>query len=278
MSVIFDGYAEAKKFEQKIRSKVKSLKPKPSLGIIQVGDIPKLSIFTNVKKKKARELGIECTIYTLDSGIKQDSFISEVERIQKSHTGILIQLPLPGNIDRYQAFNSIRPDKDVEGVNIINVGKSLQNEPNIYSPVAKTVMYTLRYATEKFKLDLRGKKVTLMGYSYLCNRLVSQFIYEMGATITICSEFTQNISKIIEDSEIVISSVGKKDLLNPEWINKNHILIDAGFEVDDNGNVFGDISEQAGKKSRFYTPTPGGLGPITVMYIYENLLKLYQIS
>jgi methylenetetrahydrofolate dehydrogenase (NADP+)/methenyltetrahydrofolate cyclohydrolase len=276
LSVIFDGYAEAKKLEKKIRNKVKNLKSKPSLGIIQVGDIPKLSIFTDIKKKKARELGVECTIYTLDSDIKQNAFISEVERIQKNHTGILIQLPLPKHIDRYDAFNSIQPEKDVEGVNVVNVGKSLQNEPDIYSPVAKTVMHTLRYATDKFDQSLKGKKVTLMGYSYLCNRLVSQFIYEMGATITICSEFTQNLSEIIKDSEIVISSVGKKDILNPEWINERHILIDAGFEVDNNGKVFGDISKLAGKNSCFYTPTPGGLGPITVMYIYDNLLKLYQ--
>lgn len=274
MPIEYDGKKEAEKILDKVRNQLSEIQIKPSLAIIRIGEGESKTKFTNVKKKTAETLGLRCEIIEVEEDSTVDQIKELLSDLSAEFSGILVQLPIPNHLDRYELFNSIPLDKDVEQVSISNVGRYLQGTPEIYSPFAKAIVHAAESGLSQLGIDPTGKKVTIVGNSYLAGKPVGQIMYNNGCTVTLCGSRTEDLTKHTSESDIVVSCTGVASIITPEMVKKDSILIDAGFEVGDDGVVSGDFDPGCFGKSAFYTPVPGGIGPLTVAYIFDNLVRM----
>lgn len=280
-AILYDGKKEAERLNKKTAEDISKLKVTPSLGIILTQNEPSQIRFTKYKQKAAQALGIKCNIIQADNHKSTDDFIKVINETAAGFTGVLIQLPLPSHIDKFKVLNAIPYDKDVEGLSRNRVGELGQSTPDIYSPAAMAVVAAIdsTIATNGIApidstTSLKGKEVVIVGNSYLIGQPVSQVLYRKGATITLCGRRTQNLMAHTQKADILVSCTGNAGLISTEMVKPGAIIIDAGFEIDSSGQIKGDVNPAVVKTSSFFTPVPGGIGPMTIAYIYQNLIIL----
>ncbi len=270
MATIFDGKKRAEEIQQEVSQELERIGPKkPSLLIIRVGnDAPQVK-FTERKRKVAQELGFKCDIYELP-GTSENEIINVIHHGGRTSTGILVQLPLPSSLNKYNILNEIPYSQDVEGLSAARMGLAMQEIPEIYSPVAMAAVDALMASN----VDATGKKVVMVGNSYFITRPLVHILSAMGATVTICNSKTKNLSTVTQMADVIIAGAGKPDLIKPDDVKEGVIAIDTGFEMDNEGKIHGDFHPDVANKASFFTPVPGGIGPLTVAYIFKNLLTL----
>ena len=272
---ILDGKKVRDIISEKIKDELNKINAKPKLVIIQVGDDERSTIYVRQKKIFGEKLGFEVEHINLDKDIKEEDLISKIEVLNSEETvnGIIVQLPLPKIFDVYKIVDSIKPEKDVDGLNSVNTAKLFRNESLSFIPATtKGVLSLLDF----YNIDVSGKKVAVVGRSLLVGRPTVFSMLNRNATITICHSKTSNLKEEIKNSDIVIVAVGKPNLITEDFVKEGQIVIDVGItKVGD--KLLGDVDfESVSKKVEAITPVPGGIGPMTVVSLFENLLLAYK--
>jgi methylenetetrahydrofolate dehydrogenase (NADP+)/methenyltetrahydrofolate cyclohydrolase len=272
---ILDGKKVCDFLADKIKDELKGLKISPKLIIIQVGDDERSTVYVKQKKIFGEKIGFNVEYIQLDKTIKEADLISRIESFNndKSINGIIVQLPLPKSINVIRIVESINHEKDVDGLNSKNLRSIFDgNEKGFIPATTKGIMSLLDY----YKISIEGKKVTIVGRSLLVGRPIALILLNRNATITVCHTKTKDLREEIKKADIVVSATGVPGLINKKMVKKGQVLVDVGItKVGD--KLLGDVDfEPVSKIVRAITPVPGGVGPMTVISLFENLLLAYK--
>ena len=270
--MLFDGKLVREECLKKLKKQYSKIKV--GLAVIQVGDDFASNRYIAQKEKLANELGVEFKLIKLEKTTtnKLCKLIDELNEDKSIH-GIIVQLPIPKELDYEVIRNRISPNKDIDGVNDVKVLRVFNNHPDALVPcTALGIMKILDY----YKIPLEGMDVTIIGRSIHIGKALYSLLLNRNCTVTICHSKTKDLVKHTKKADMVISSVGKADFITQDMINKDVILIDVGFNYKD-GKICGDVSSEV-KKYKYLTPVPGGVGQMTVYSIYENLIKAYKLN
>lgn len=271
MSTIIDGKKLASKIEKSTAKEVAILKTKgivPKLAVILVGNDKPSQTYINRKKEAAERIGIDFALYQFPKNISKDDLISNLKKIQedKKLTGLIVQLPLPERLYNSEVLNSINPAIDVDCLTDSNIGKLVMETNHIEPPTPWAVIKTLK----EIKFNLKGKNITIVGTGALVGKPLSIMLVNELASVTTCNIHTQDLKKKCLEADAIISAVGKQNLITKDMVKKNAVVIDTGIVYVD-GKMHGDVDFQnVSKKTSFITPTPGGIGPITVAKLLLN--------
>ena len=248
----------------------------PTLAVILVGDNPASIIYVKHKRKACKMVGIESFLYELDEGCGTDEIHRLIDTCNqdKKINGILLQLPLPAQIDANALLEAIDPHKDVDGFHPYNLGRLAQGNPCLRSCTPKGVMTLLAETGE----NLCGKHAVIVGASNIVGRPMALELLLADCTITICHQNTADLAAHIQQADILVAAIGKPGVINSQWIKPGAIVIDVGFSRGEDGKIHGDIDEQARERAAWLTPVPGGVGPMTIFSLLENTLQAAQLQ
>lgn len=269
--MLFDGKLVRSKLVEDLKGKFEGLDA--CVAVIQVGEDFASTKYINQKRKLAEELGVKFNYIGIEQTTTEElcDLIDRLNEDKNVH-GIIVQLPLPKDIDYEVIRNRINPNKDVDGAHDVNILRLFNNSKDALVPcTALGIMKMFDF----YNIDLEGKDVTIIGRSIHIGKALYSLLLNRNCTVTICHSKTKNIKKHTKKSDIVITSVGKADFLSKDMVKKDSILIDVGFNFKD-GKICGDICSDV-NNYKYITPVPGGVGPMTVYCIYENLYKSYHL-
>ena len=272
---ILDGKKLSNEIIEELKVRCDELKEKgikPKFAVIMVGNDKASQIYVKNKRKACERIGIECVECFLDENIQQKELIDKIKELNSDNTihGILLQSQIPKHLNINEAFETISPKKDVDGFNPTNVGKLCLNQNTFVSCTPFGIIKLL----DKYGIDLAGKKVTIIGRSNIVGKPLIQCFLNKNATVTICHSKTDDIKEHTKDADIVVVAIGKPKFLKENMVKKNSVIIDVGINRDDNGKIIGDVDfENVSKKSSYITPVPGGVGPMTIAMLMNNVIK-----
>ena len=275
MTVLIDGKELAKKVRGNLKIECEELKNngiKSKLAVIMVGDDPASKVYVRNKSRACEDVGIEYEEYLLDSNTSQKELIDLIEKLNQDDTinGILLQSPIPSNLDINEAFKTIAPEKDVDGFNAVNVGKLVLGQDTFVS----CTPYGIMKMFEEYNIDLTGKNVVILGRSNIVGKPLIHCCLNKNATVTTCHSKTQNIKEIASKADILISAIGKTHFVTEDMVKENAVVIDVGINRLDDGKITGDVDfEKVKEKAQFITPVPGGVGPMTIAMLMNNVIK-----
>jgi len=275
MAVIIDGKKIAQEIKEELKVRAQKLKDRkiiPTLAIVMIGQRPDSKIFTRNKQKACGDVGMNSSLYEYPENMKEERLIKLIQKLNKDKTihGIIVQLPLPKHIDVNKVLNTISPDKDVDGLNPVNVGNLLVGNEFIAPCTPKGVIRML----EKMKIPVVGKEVVIVNNSNVVGKPLAMMLTNRFATVTICHVKTKYMSKHTKKAEILITAVGKPNFIKKEMVKKKAVVIDVGISYHE-GKVCGDVDfENVKDVASYITPVPGGVGPMTVAMVLENTLVL----
>jgi methylenetetrahydrofolate dehydrogenase (NADP+)/methenyltetrahydrofolate cyclohydrolase len=271
---ILNGKKLSEKILRDLKREIKKRKLKLTLAVIQVGQNSVSQIFVNQKKKTCQEVGLGFKLYQFDERISPQKLKEEIEKIirEPTNSGIIIQLPLPGKFLAEEFLNLIPEEKDVDCLSEKSLGKFYQGTSPILPPTVKGILYLLK----KYKISLKGKNVVIVGAGRLVGLpLVLQLLKEK-ATLSVLNEFTKDIPSFTKKADILVSGAGSPNLIKGNMVKKGVVVVDAGTTMG-KGKLIGDIEfKSVSKKASYITPVPGGVGPMTVACLLENLVKLSE--
>jgi methylenetetrahydrofolate dehydrogenase (NADP+)/methenyltetrahydrofolate cyclohydrolase len=293
---ILDGREFSKKLYNTLTPRVKSLVLRgitPSLKIILIGAKPDSVVYTDMKRKRCEKLGIECDIIKLPSFIDAEAVCDIINDYNKNRSvhGIMVQLPLPIEMaeDTRKIVDTIHQGKDVDGLTSANLGKivaetiEINDLWNVPFFISSTIYGILHFISSR-DIDLVGKNVAVIGNSSLIGLPASIILSKLGATVEISQIYTNNLSGRLSDRDIIIVGCGKRELIRGESIKQGAIIIDIGINVDINTEtgerkIYGDCNfEECRQKASLITPVPGGVGPMTIYSLIEQLVKSAEAS
>ncbi len=242
----------------------------PRLAIILVGDNDASLTYIKKKQQAGEKIGVSVDVYKLDKNSSTAKIVRKVKAIQKKYlSGIIVQLPLPKKLDDSKILNAIRPDLDVDLMTYTNWGKLAMAENRLEPPTPAAILEVLKF----HKINLTGKYVVVIGRGWLIGKPLTNLLMQQPVTITVCGKSTKNLPKFTKQADIIITAVGKHNLLRKNMVKTGVIIIDAGFSSV-NGKIAGDVNvKEVEKIAKLVTPTPGGIGPITVAKLMANVVS-----
>ncbi len=275
MSQIIDGKAIAAKIRGKITEQVATLIEKgitPGLAVVLVGDDPASRVYVSMKEKACQEVGIFSDEYKLHADTSEQDLLALIGRLNndsKIH-GILVQLPLPPQINTDLILESISPAKDVDGFHPYNVGRLVVGKPTFQPCTPYGVMVMLKEAG----ISLEGKEVVVVGRSNIVGKPVAFMCLAQHATVTLCHSRTRDLADKVRSADIVIAAVGKPEMIKGDWIKEGAVVIDVGVNRVGEKKLVGDVEfAEASKRASAITPVPGGVGPMTITMLLYNTLE-----
>jgi len=274
MTKIIDGKKVSKEIKENLKKVIELFSSKPKLAIIQVGDDSASEIYVNMKRRETTKIGIDFMLIKYDSDINEKIIEETIKSLNKdkSINGILIQLPLPSNMDAKRILNLIDPIKDVDGLTNYNIVKLINKEDAIIPCTPFGIIKLLEY----YNIDVRDKKVVIIGRSNLVGRPLCNMLLNMDATVTVCHSKTKNLKDYTKRADVLFTATGKKHLITRDMIQKDAVLIDVGINRE-NGKLSGDVDfDNVYKKCSMITPVPGGVGPMTIAMLLYNLVSCYK--
>lgn len=273
MSKIIDGKKYSLKLKEQLKEEVAKFDIKPCLVVISVGDNPASKVYVSQKEKCANYIGIDYKHLHFDE-ISESELIDEINKLNsdKNVSGIIVQLPLPNGLNEELIVNTIIPSKDVDGLTYLNAGKLLNNKDSLVSCTPKGIMYLLK----EEGVELEGKNVVVIGRSILVGKPMMNLLINANATVTLCHSKTKNLKEITNQADILIVAIGKKNFITRDMVKKDAVVIDVGINRVD-GKLYGDVFyDDVFDKVKKITPVPGGVGPMTVVMLMQNVLKAYK--
>ena len=271
---ILKGLPVANAINEKLMEQVKSIEgPLPHLAIIRVGERPDDCSYERGAVKKMDKVGVRCTTYTFDADIDNETFQAEFDKINENPDidGILMLRPLPKQLDEKQIENKIDPRKDLDGISPLNLAKVYAGDESGYAPcTAEAVIEMLDYAG----IDIKGKRVTVVGRSLVIGKPVSMLLMKRNATVTVCHTKTVDMEGTCKNAEILVAAAGSARMIKKEYVADGAVVIDVGINVDDEGNLCGDVDFDAiSDIAAIATPVPGGVGSVTTSVLAKHLVK-----
>ncbi|HBC84347.1 MAG TPA: bifunctional methylenetetrahydrofolate dehydrogenase/methenyltetrahydrofolate cyclohydrolase FolD [Clostridiales bacterium] len=275
MAEIIDGKELAKSIRLELKKEVENLNKNgifPKLAVIMVGDDKASKVYVKNKSKACEEIGIEYEEVLLDETTTMEELLDIIEDLnnRKDINGILLQSPIPKHLDIYKAFNKISPKKDVDGFNPINVGKLVIGEDSFISCTPYGVIKML----EKYNIEIEGKNAVIIGRSNIVGKPLIQCLLKKNATVTVCHSKTRNIENITKNADILIAALGKAKFVTKDMVKDGAVVIDVGINRNELGKLEGDVDfKEVEKKASYITPVPGGVGPMTIAMLMNNVVK-----
>ena len=272
---IIDGKLIASKVKEQVSIAVSDLNQKsifPGLATIIVGNDAASSIYVKNKRKSAKEVGIESFQYELPENIQEEELLELINELNLNSDvdGILVQLPLPKHINSDLIIDSIDVNKDVDGFNVINAGKTFIGRDSVIPCTPLGCLLMLK----SIKIELKGKNAVIIGRSNIVGKPMAQLLLNEDCTVTIVHSKTFNIQALVKEADIVVAAVGSANLVKGSWIKKGAVVIDVGInrlKVEDKNILVGDINFNEVKDIASYiTPVPGGVGPMTIACLLMN--------
>ena len=275
MAVIIDGKSLAKKIREELKEECNELKQKninPKLAVIMVGNDPASKVYVRNKSRACNEIGIDYEEFILEEETTQEELIDLIKELNNddSINGILLQSPIPKNLNINEAFKAITYIKDVDGFTPASVGKLCIGEDTFVSCTPYGVMKMF----DEYNIDLTGKDVVILGRSNIVGKPLIQCCLQRNATVTVCHSRTKNLAEHTKRADVVISAIGQSKFVKADMVKDGVIIIDVGINRGEDGKITGDVDfENVEKKASYITPVPGGVGPMTIAMLMNNVIK-----
>ncbi|MDD2357592.1 MAG: bifunctional methylenetetrahydrofolate dehydrogenase/methenyltetrahydrofolate cyclohydrolase FolD [Thiovulaceae bacterium] len=277
---ILDGKTLAKKIEDKVLSQTELLKEEtgrvPGLAVILVGNDPASQAYVSMKKKACDRVGFYSVTHEMPKNISQDAIENTITMMNNNPNidGILIQLPLPAQIDTTKLLELVSPNKDVDGFHPYNVGRLTTGLDGFVPCTPLGVMEIFK----EYDIDLKGKNCVVVGASNIVGKPMAALLLNANATVEICHIFTDDLKKHTLNADIILVGVGVINLIKEDMVKDGAIIIDIGINRAENGKLVGDVDyENVAQKCSYITPVPGGVGPMTISMLLSNTLKAAQL-
>ena len=284
MTRLINGKEIAQKLRNELKQEIDDLKIKigkvPGLAVVQVGNVAASSVYVKAKTKSAKEVGIDVFDHHLPEETTEEELLKIVNTLNNEDNvnGILVQLPLPKNINEQLVLDSIHPDKDADGFHPLNVGKlsiASHNDENLLIPCTP---YGCLIMLKGLGVNLSGKNAVVIGRSNIVGKPMAQLLLKESCTVTIAHSRTKNIEEVCKKADIVIAAVGRPKMVKGDWIKKDAVVIDVGInriksevEGEIKNKLVGDVDfDEASKNASAITPVPGGVGPMTIACLLRN--------
>ena len=278
---LIDGKAVAETLINRVRegvdARVAAGKRAPALAVILVGDDPASGIYVKNKKRSCEKAGVRSVAYDLPGSTSQEELLSIIDKLNADDgvDGILVQLPLPKQIDPQQVIERIDPKKDVDGFHPYNVGRLATKMPLLRPCTPRGVMTLL----EEYGIDPKGKNVVIVGASNIVGRPQALEMLLARATVTVCHSATADLAAEVGRADIVVAGVGIPKFVKGEWLKPGAVVIDVGINRLDDGSICGDVDFAVARDvASFITPVPGGVGPMTVATLLQNTLDAANLN
>ena len=276
--MIIDGKKEAAALREEIKKEIISIKSKtnkvPGLTVILIGDFAPSLIYVRNKEKNSKEVGINSNVIKYSNDVKEEEVLKKIKELNKDKnvSGILVQLPLPDQIDKKKIINSIDPSKDVDGFNPINVG----NLASGYDAIVPCTPLGCLLLLKKIEKNLSGKHAVIIGRSNLNGKPMAQLLLKENCTVTVAHSKTKNLKEECSKADILIAAVGVANLVKKDWVKDGSIVIDVGINKQGD-KIVGDVSfEEVKDKVKAISPVPGGVGPMTIACLLKNTLECFK--
>ena len=277
---IIDGKAVSAAIKAAVAAETAQLKEKgivPGLAVIIVGDDPASRVYVNNKKKACEAVGFHSEEYALPAQTTESELLRLVLELNENPqiNGILVQLPLPAQIDEHKVIAAIAPEKDVDAFHAVNVGKIMIGDYD-FLPCTPSGCMDLIHSTG---VEIAGKNCVVIGRSNIVGKPMAMLLLHESGTITICHSKTKNLKEICRNADILVVAIGKAKFVTGDMIKKGAVVIDVGMDRDENGKLCGDVDFESAKEVAGYiTPVPGGVGPMTIATLMRNTLTAAKVQ
>ena len=278
MATIMDGKALSLKLKEQMKQRIAQLKQQginPKLVVVLVGDNSASQVYVRNKHKSCGEVGIESEVITMPEQTTQQELLEVVERLNQDETvdGILVQLPLPKQIDEKTVLRSILPEKDVDGFHPVNVGL-LSIGDECFAPATPSGIIAM---FQEYGIDIARKNCVVIGRSNIVGKPMAMLLLKNNATVTICHSKTEDLASYTRRADVVIVATGRRHTLTAEMVKEGAVVVDVGMNRNEQGKLCGDVDyEEVKEKASFITPVPGGVGPMTITELLENTIQAAQ--
>lgn len=275
MTTILDGKKLANKIKAKMKSELSGASGRPSLAIVLIGENAPSEIYTREKVRACEEVGIAATLHKLPAKTNEEAVVEFIEELNASSVdGILVQLPLPKQIDEKNILQAVDPSKDVDCLNPVNLGNLLIGNETIAPCTPKGIVRLL----EAYKIPIEGSDAVIINNSNIVGKPLAAMLTNRFATVTVCHVKTKKLEQKTKQADILITATGVPGLVKKNMVKKRATVIDAGIKHVA-GKVVGDVDFNAVRAvAKYITPVPGGVGPMTVAMVLENLLILANMK
>ena len=274
MATIIDGKELSKKLKEQMKDRVAQMRQQgivPKLVVVLVGNNSASEVYVRNKHKACGEVGIESEVIKMPEETTQQELLDVVKGLNEDRTvdGILVQLPLPGQINEKVVLRSILPEKDVDGFHPVNVGL-LSIGDDCYAPATPSGIIAM---FKEYGIEIAGKHCVIIGRS----KPMAALLLRHNATVTVCHSKTQNLGELTRQADIVIVATGHRHTLTADMVKEGAVVIDVGMNRNELGKLCGDVDfEEVKEKASFITPVPGGVGPMTITELLENTILAAQ--
>ena len=276
--MIIDGKTEAKILRDKIKEEIgllqKKTKKVPTLSVILIGNYAPSEIYVKNKVKKSKEVGIDSNIIRYPDNVSENEVLKKIIELNEDGkvSGILVQLPLPKQINKEKIINLIHPSKDVDGFHPVNVG----NLASGYHAITPCTPLGCSLLIKKIEKNLSGKHAVIVGRSNLNGKPMAQLLLKENCTVTIVHSKTKNIKEECSKADILVVAIGVPNIVKKDWVKEGSIVIDVGINKFEN-KIVGDVQfEEVKEKAKAITPVPGGVGPMTIACLLKNTLECFK--
>ena len=273
MPIVLDGKGYSKELEAELQQRVQRLPQSktgepPILATILVGDDPASATYVRMKGNACRRVGMESLSITLPGTTTTDELLAAIDDLNANPRvrGILLQHPVPKQIDERACFDRIALEKDVDGVTAHGFGRMAMDEPAYGSATPAGIMRLLR----RYEIPIAGREAVVVGRSPILGRPMAMMLLAANATVTICHSRTRNLAEVVQRAEIVVGAVGKPEFIRGEWIRDGAVVVDAGYHPGGVGDI--ELSAVIDRCSA-YTPVPGGVGPMTIATLIAHTVE-----
>lgn len=276
MAHIIDGKSIAAKLRKDIAAEVSAMKAPPGLAVILVGEDPASQVYVGNKIKACNEVGIKSYEAKLPATATQDEVAAKIREFNANPEihGILLQLPLPGHLDSDPLIQLIAPEKDVDGLTYINIGKLVAGDESGMVPCTPQGSLMLIKSVEQ---NLSGKNAVVIGRSLLFGKPMAQLLLAENCTVTTAHSKTKDLEQVCRTADILVAAVGRAEMVKGDWVKPGAIVIDVGINRGADGKLKGDVAyAEAAEVAAAITPVPGGVGPMTIACLLKNTLKASQ--
>jgi methylenetetrahydrofolate dehydrogenase (NADP+)/methenyltetrahydrofolate cyclohydrolase len=265
-----DGKALAERVRAEVADEVAGLGRPVGLATVLVGDDPASAVYVRSKQKACREVGIEPYDHNLSAKTSQDELLALVEQLNADDavTGILVQLPLPEQIDEDHIIRSISPIKDVDGFHPFSAGHLLQGTPTFVAATPAGIMEILR----EYEVELKGARAVVIGRSNIVGKPMALLLLAEHATVTICHSRTRDLPAVVREADVIVAAVGRPDTVTADMVREGATVVDVGINRTEEGLV-GDVAADVRNKAGLLTPVPGGVGPMTIASLLRNTVR-----
>ncbi len=279
MANLIDGKKVSADVKEQVRQETETLFQKygkrPGLAVVIVGNDPASRVYVNNKKKACETVGFQSFEYALPEDTTQEELLELVETLNadKNVNGILVQLPVPKQIDDKAIINAISAQKDVDAFHPENVGRIMIGEYAFLPCTPAGVMELI----DSTGVEISGKKCVVIGRSNIVGKPMAMLLLHRSGTVTICHSRTQNLAEITREADILVAAVGKANFVTGDMIKEGAVVIDVGMNRLENGKLCGDVNfAEAEQKASYITPVPGGVGPMTIAMLMKNTLTAFK--